>query len=148
MAESYAAHHGLAQLRVEIGITRGASPAGASPRYALLVAVSGGNAALCLAHRDHLRREKRCVGSRSASRAISPGFQRYSGQGHLCVVDLASGKLTTVASLPGTTRGLAFFGRFAFVGLSRIREAILFGGLRITECIDEVQRRCGVLVVD
>ncbi|MBL8898726.1 MAG: TIGR03032 family protein [Planctomycetes bacterium] len=75
-------------------------------------------------------------------------FLLNSGEGHLCVVDLANGKLTTVAALPGYTRGLAFFGRFAFVGLSRIRESNIFGGLPITERLPEAERKCGVVVVD
>jgi uncharacterized protein (TIGR03032 family) len=75
-------------------------------------------------------------------------FVLNSGEGHLCLVDVASGKLETVAALPGYARGLAFFGRFAFVGLSQIRESNIFGGLPITARMDEAQRKCGVYVVD
>ena len=35
------------------------------------------------------------------------------------------------AALPGYARGLAFHGRFAFVGLSQIREKDMFGGMPI-----------------
>ncbi|MCA8964517.1 MAG: TIGR03032 family protein [Planctomycetes bacterium] len=71
-----------------------------------------------------------------------------SGHGHLCRVDRASGERTTVAALPGYARGLAFCDRFAFVGLSLIREKDIFGGMPIAAQYDETQRKCGVCVVD
>lgn len=89
---------------------------------------------LCMPH------SPRCHGQRI--------FLLNSGHGRLCVVDAASGKVDTVAELPGYTRGLAFHGRIAFVGLSRIREKHIFGGLPITARLDEAQRRCGVYAVD
>jgi uncharacterized protein (TIGR03032 family) len=69
-----------------------------------------------------------------------------SGRGHLSVVDPASGRYECVESMPGYTRGLSFFGPFAFVGLSRIRETSVFGGLPLEEQRDEL--RCGVGVID
>jgi uncharacterized protein (TIGR03032 family) len=69
-----------------------------------------------------------------------------SGQGSLAQVDLQSGRLTTVATLPGFTRGLDFHGPFAFVGLSQVRETAVFGGLRITETAQE--RASGLWVVN
>jgi uncharacterized protein (TIGR03032 family) len=69
-----------------------------------------------------------------------------SGTGQLQVVDVARGKCETVAQLPGFTRGLAFFGPYAFVGLSQIRETAQFGGLPIAERRQDL--RCGVWVVD
>jgi hypothetical protein len=48
--------------------------------------------------------------------------------------------------MPGFTRGLAFYGPVAFVGLSRIRETAVFGGVPIAERRDEL--KCGVGVVD
>ena len=68
-----------------------------------------------------------------------------SGHGSLGIVDLDTGKVETVAHLPGFTRGLAFAGPYAFVGLSQVREH-LFGGLPLTEHL--TQRVCGVWVVD
>ena len=68
-----------------------------------------------------------------------------SGHGSLATIDLDTGKVETVAHLPGFTRGLAFAGPFAFVGLSQVREH-LFGGLPLTEHL--TQRVCGVWVVD
>ena len=70
-----------------------------------------------------------------------------SGEGGLGVVDLASGRYQEVARLPGFTRGLAFAGRYAFIGLSQIRESAVFSGIAIAELPLE-QRACGVWVVD
>jgi uncharacterized protein (TIGR03032 family) len=75
-------------------------------------------------------------------------FVLDSGRGLLCTVDERSGRRTTVAALPGYARGLAFAGRIAFVGLSKIREKDLFGGLPIAESHGEEQRKCGVAAVD
>ena len=69
-----------------------------------------------------------------------------SGQGSIARVDLAASKLQTIAELPGFTRGLDFFGPYAFIGLSQIRETAIFGELPITERLEE--RTCGVWVVD
>jgi uncharacterized protein (TIGR03032 family) len=52
----------------------------------------------------------------------------------------------TVATLPGFTRGLDFHGPFAFIGLSQVRETAVFGGLRITETVQE--RAAGMWVVN
>ncbi len=46
----------------------------------------------------------------------------HSGLGQLVTVDPASGRLETIAELPGYTRGLAIHGSLAFVGLSKVRE--------------------------
>jgi uncharacterized protein (TIGR03032 family) len=69
-----------------------------------------------------------------------------SGRGALSVADVEAGTWETVAELPGFTRGLALAGSLAFVGLSQIRETVTFGGLPLTERLDE--RLCGVWVVD
>ena len=69
-----------------------------------------------------------------------------SGEGTLAAVDLDRGTVETVAELPGFTRGLAFAGPLAFVGLSQVREATTFGGLPLTGRLEE--RRCGVWVVN
>jgi uncharacterized protein (TIGR03032 family) len=69
-----------------------------------------------------------------------------SGHGRLSLVDPGSGKAEPVAHLQGYTRGLDFHGPYAFVGLSKIRETSVFGGLPIAEERDRL--RCGVAVVD
>jgi uncharacterized protein (TIGR03032 family) len=69
-----------------------------------------------------------------------------SGTGQLQTVALETGKRTLVAQLPGFARGLAFFGPYAFVGLSKIRESNMFGNLPITAQGMELQ--CGIWVVD
>jgi len=70
----------------------------------------------------------------------------HSGAGQLVLVDLASGRAETVAELPGYTRGLALYDRFAFVGLSKIRETATFGGMPIAERRPDL--KCGVGVID
>lgn len=69
-----------------------------------------------------------------------------SGKGEVGVVDLASGRVETVARLPGFTRGLAFAGPYAFVGLSQVRESNVFGGIPLAERVTE--KLCGVWVLD
>jgi uncharacterized protein (TIGR03032 family) len=69
-----------------------------------------------------------------------------SGWGHLSLVEIAQGQVQAVAAMPGYTRGLAFFGPYAFVGLSKIRETNIFGGLPIGEWHDQLI--CGVGVVE
>ncbi len=69
-----------------------------------------------------------------------------SGRGRLCVADPEAGTYESVCELPGFTRGLAFAGPLAFVGLSQIRETKTFGGLPIEERLRE--RLCGVWAVD
>jgi uncharacterized protein (TIGR03032 family) len=69
-----------------------------------------------------------------------------SGVGHLLLVDPANGRAETVTELPGYTRGLAMYDRFAFAGLSKIRETATFGGMPIAERRPEL--KCGVGVVD
>jgi len=69
-----------------------------------------------------------------------------SGKGTLSRVDPETGATTTVAELPGFTRGLDFYGRFAFIGLSQVREAAVFAGLPVTERVQE--RNCGVWIVN
>jgi uncharacterized protein (TIGR03032 family) len=70
----------------------------------------------------------------------------HSGAGQLVLVDPASGKAETVIELPGYTRGLALCDRFAFIGLSKIRETSTFGGMPIT--LRRPELKSGVGVVD
>jgi uncharacterized protein (TIGR03032 family) len=48
--------------------------------------------------------------------------------------------------LPGFTRGLAFLGPLAFVGLSQVRESATFSGIPLVERLEE--RACGVWIVN
>jgi uncharacterized protein (TIGR03032 family) len=68
-----------------------------------------------------------------------------SGKGSLATVDIETGEVTTVAVVPGFTRGLAFIGPYALIGLSQVRESV-FSDLPVTKTADE--RNCGVWVVD
>src|SRR5262249_28322576 len=69
-----------------------------------------------------------------------------SGKGLLTQVDPRSGRIEPVAQLLGYTRGLALQGPFAFVGLSKIRETSVFGGIPIAERRAEL--KCGVGAID
>ncbi|HWW62725.1 MAG TPA: TIGR03032 family protein, partial [Thermoanaerobaculia bacterium] len=67
-----------------------------------------------------------------------------SGEGRLVTLDPAKGTKTIVAELPGFTRGLAFAGPYAFIGLSQVRESV-FDGIPIAK---RGERLCGVWLVD
>lgn len=68
-----------------------------------------------------------------------------SGKGTLSTIDLTTGTTTLVATLPGFTRGLAFIGRYALIGLSQVRESV-FKDLPVTKTAAE--RNAGVWIVD
>lgn len=69
-----------------------------------------------------------------------------SGKGELLRIDRQSGEQEVVTELPGFTRGLDLIGNIALVGLSRIRESAVFGGLPLQERQKEL--KCGVALVD
>ncbi len=69
-----------------------------------------------------------------------------SGNGELATLNLKTGGRETIVELPGFTRGLCFAGRYAFVGLSQVRETSVFAGLPLTQ--REQNRQCGVWMVD
>jgi uncharacterized protein (TIGR03032 family) len=70
-----------------------------------------------------------------------------SAKGTLISVDPSRGSVETVAELPGFTRGLAFAGPFAFIGLSQVRESV-FDGIPLGQRLRAEERSCGVWVVD
>jgi uncharacterized protein (TIGR03032 family) len=72
-------------------------------------------------------------------------FVLDSGTGRLQVVDVATGKRDTVAEVPGYARGLSFYGPYAFVAVSKIRETSRFGDLPISARLQDLQ--CGIWVV-
>lgn len=67
-----------------------------------------------------------------------------SGTGELGIVNSLG--FEPMIYLPGFLRGLAFFGPYAFVGLSKIREKSTFGGLQIEEKVQDL--KCSVEVVN
>jgi uncharacterized protein (TIGR03032 family) len=67
-----------------------------------------------------------------------------SGKGALSTIDPDTGGVEAIATLPGFTRGLAFTGRIAWVGLSQVRESV-FRGLPVSS---RPERACGVWAVD
>jgi len=71
-----------------------------------------------------------------------------SGEGTLSRIEPESGKAQIIAQMPGFTRGMDFFGPYAFIGLSQVRETAIFSGLPLTERLAENERTCGVWVID
>ena len=69
-----------------------------------------------------------------------------SGRGMLAVVDPITGSVERVVRVPGFARGLTFAGRYALIGLSRVREHT-FDGLPLTRDRTE-PLQCGVWIVD
>ncbi|MEN6450030.1 MAG: TIGR03032 family protein [Thermoguttaceae bacterium] len=69
-----------------------------------------------------------------------------SGAGELLVTDPGSGRAEVVCRLPGYVRGLCFRGPYALIGMSKIREKHIFGGLPIQQRQEKLS--CGVAVVD
>jgi uncharacterized protein (TIGR03032 family) len=69
-----------------------------------------------------------------------------SGTGRLLLVDAATGRHQVVAELPGFARGLALWGPYAFVGLSKIRATSAMDGVPLARRRGEL--KCGVEVVD
>ncbi|MEL6107834.1 MAG: TIGR03032 family protein, partial [Planctomycetota bacterium] len=69
-----------------------------------------------------------------------------SGDGGFGILDVGSSTYQELHTFPGFTRGLAFAGQFAFVGLSKVRETAVFGGLPLSERGGDLH--CGVGVFD
>jgi len=69
-----------------------------------------------------------------------------SGTGQLLRVEPASGRRQFVVEVPGFARGLALAGRYAFVGLSKIRATSAMDGVPLAARRDEL--KCGVAAVD
>jgi uncharacterized protein (TIGR03032 family) len=69
-----------------------------------------------------------------------------SGYGNLSIVERGATRPSPLATLPGFTRGLDFYGPLAFIGLSQVRESATFSGLPLIERLGE-ERTCGVWVV-
>lgn len=69
-----------------------------------------------------------------------------SGTGRMLLIDPANGQGQMVAELPGFARGLAMCGRYAFIGLSKIRKTSAMDGVPLAERRDQL--KCGVAVVD
>jgi uncharacterized protein (TIGR03032 family) len=69
-----------------------------------------------------------------------------SGRGALVRWSGSGSRWDEVCKLPGYARGLAFCGPYAMVGLSRIREKAVFGGLPIES--QRADLKCGVWIVD
>jgi uncharacterized protein (TIGR03032 family) len=90
--------------------------------------------------------------SRGLSMPHSPRFHDgrlwllESGTGQLVLLDPATGHGNTIAQLPGFARGLTLHGRYAFIGLSKVRPTSSMDGVPLAERRDEL--KCGVAAVD
>lgn len=73
-----------------------------------------------------------------------------AGTGEFGHIDPKSGAFVPVAFCPGFLRGLAFFGDFAVVGLSRPRENRTFSGLPLDDRLKaaDSEARCALQVID
>lgn len=71
-----------------------------------------------------------------------------SGRGTLAHIDDRTGQRVEVANFSGFTRGLDFWQHWAFVGLSQVRQSMVFGGLPLTERLTPDERFCGLQVVN
>ena len=69
-----------------------------------------------------------------------------SGRGALSTVDTLTGRVETVAQVPGFTRGLDFVGPIAFIGLSQLRASNPFTDIPLTD--DNPDRASGVWAVN
>jgi uncharacterized protein (TIGR03032 family) len=69
-----------------------------------------------------------------------------SGRGALSTVDIVSGRVETVAQVPGFTRGLDFVGPIAFIGLSQLRASNPFTDIPLTD--ENPERSSGVWAVN
>ncbi len=101
-----------------------------------------------------------CVIEVASGRVVARGFAMPHSprwyQGHLWLLDSgcgqflrldpATGLKDIVGDLPGYTRGLAFHGNYAFVGLSKIRETSTFGGVPLATRRESL--KCGLAVID
>ena len=71
-------------------------------------------------------------------------FFLHSGNGDLAMADAKTGTITSVASVPGISRGLAIHGGYAFIGLSKARPTL--EGVPIVADRDKL--RCGLWVIN
>jgi len=69
-----------------------------------------------------------------------------SGRGALSTVDTVTGRIETVAQVPGFTRGLDFVGPIAFIGLSQLRASNPFTDIPLTD--ENPDRASGVWAVN
>ena len=73
-----------------------------------------------------------------------------SGTGWFGHAGLEAGRFERVTFCPGYSRGLACYGRFAVIGLSKPRENRTFTGLPLDDELTrhDAEARCGLMVVD
>ena len=82
----------------------------------------------------------------------SPRFYRddlyvlNSGAGELLKINARDGSREVVCQLQGYLRGLSFVDNYAIVGLCKIRESNIFGGMPVQEKFDKLL--CGIAIIN
>ena len=71
-------------------------------------------------------------------------FFLHTGNGDLAVADPKTGQITSVAPVPGVSRGLAIHNGYAFIGLSKARPTLE----EVPVVADRDKLRCGLWVID
>ncbi len=69
-----------------------------------------------------------------------------SGAGELLRLNLEQGSSDVVCQLPGFLRGVSFIDNYAIVGLCKIRESNIFGGMPVQEKFEKLL--CGIAIVN
>jgi uncharacterized protein (TIGR03032 family) len=69
-----------------------------------------------------------------------------SGKGELLRLNVGQGTADSVCALQGYLRGLTFVGDYAIVGLCKIREKRVFGGLPVEQRVENLL--CGIAIID
>ena len=69
-----------------------------------------------------------------------------SGAGELLRFDPETGSREVICALPGYLRGLSFFGGYAIIGLCKIRESNIFGGMPVQK--KHKKLLCGIVIID
>lgn len=69
-----------------------------------------------------------------------------SGAGELLCIDSENGSSETICQLPGYLRGLSFIDKYAIVGLCKIRESNIFGGMPVQERHKKLL--CGIAIIN
>jgi len=69
-----------------------------------------------------------------------------SGKGQLLKMDVGTGKVKVVCEMQGYLRGLSFVDKYALVGLCKIRETNVFGGMPVQDKYERLI--CGIAIVD
>ncbi len=126
------------------------------PRYASALGATDAPAGWRDGQGTRRRADRRPQRRDDRTRAVDAPFAplvRRQGSGcwsraraHSASIDPEPGDTSRSPHCPGSRAGSTSCGRYAFIGLSQVRETAVFSGIPITERLTE--RTCGVWVVD